>query len=280
LSIYLIFFVFPFFYAFYFSFFNWSGITRNETFVGLYNFKTLIGEPEVWKAFFHNIKFILITFLPVFVLSLTFAYILVRSRLKKLEGRLYRVLVFTPNVLSIVIICMVWSFIYSPQMGFLNNILTTVGMGSLAQDWLGNASTVIPSIAVVQIWTYTGFYIVLFIAAIKRIPEQIYESALIDGAGPFRQLVNITLPLIWNIIRISMIFFIINGFKNNFAYVNIMTNGGPNGESQVLETYMYNKAFIENNFGYATAVGFLTFAITFIFQGIVGRVTKREEYEL
>jgi ABC-type sugar transport systems, permease components len=175
---------------------------------------------------------------------------------------------------------MVWSFIYSPQMGFLNNILTTVGMGSLAQDWLGNASTVIPSIAVVQIWTYTGFYIVLFIAAIKRIPEQIYESALIDGAGPFRQLVNITLPLIWNIIRISMIFFIINGFKNNFAYVNIMTNGGPNGESQVLETYMYNKAFIENNFGYATAVGFLTFAITFIFQGIVGRVTKREEYEL
>ncbi len=281
LAMYTVFFIVPFITAFYYSFTRWSGISRNAVFVGLQNFMTLFNDPKVWEAFTHNVKFITITFLPVFILSILFANLLVRAKLKHFESRIYRVLVFTPNVLSIVIICLVWSFIYNPSsIGVLNNLLTAIGLENLTRDWLGNAATVIPSIAVVQIWTYTGFYIVLFIAAIKRIPEEIYEAATIDGANVVSQFFGITLPLIWGIIRISMIFFAINGFKNNFAYVNILTNGGPNGQSQVLETLMYNKAFLENNFGYATAIGFITFAITFIVQGVINLATKKEEYEL
>lgn len=211
LLIYTAFLVIPFLMTFYTSMTDWSGYSMQMNFTGLKNYKALIQDKLVWKAFEHNVYLFVIGAVFTFLLSVFFGVALTRMKLKM--KNFYRVIFFFPNVLSIVIVSYIWMFIYNPNFGILNALLGAIGLPNLGRAWLGELDTVLPALAVPWIWMSVGFYMVLFIAAIENIPTSMYESAIIDGANQWQQTRKITMPLIWEIVRVSIVFFHIKCFQ-------------------------------------------------------------------
>ena len=277
LIFYLTFFGYPILEAFYISFLRWTGLSSTKTFVGFDNFKRLFEDKVVWKAMLNNVTMLFYGMIIIFILAMFFATIIVRKGYK--ESKFYRVVFLFPNVLSVVVISIIWSFIFSPNMGIINNFLNLIGLENLARTWLGDENTVLGSLVVTQVWTYTGFFMVLYMSAMKNIPKAMYESAQIEGASEIRQYFSITIPLMWEIIRTSLAFFVARFFKTTFPLVYVMTGGGPNRSSEILSTYMYEQGFVNSNFGYATTIGLLLFAVMMSINFILQKVTKREVYE-
>lgn len=278
LLLYIIFFLYPILKAFTMGFYRWSGLTSGtEKFIGIENFKTLVKDPVVWVSIKNNFFLMLVIPVITMIISLFFAVLLTRRKLP--EKNFYRTVFFFPNVLSVVVISVLWMFIYSPTLGILNSLLEAVGLGNLTRPWLGDSSTVLWAIAVTSIWSSIGFYMVLYMAGVENIPVQLYEAAIIDGAGEFKQFTYITLPLLWEVIRVTIIFFISGVFYGSFTSVRVMTNGGPDRASEVLTNYMYNQAFANTNVGYATAIGIVIFLIGISLSLVSNRLTARETVE-
>jgi len=149
-------------------------------------------------------------------------------------------------------------------------------LGALKQLWFSNRYLVKPSLITFLVWKVLGFYMVLMIASIQNIPTELYESAVIDGAGTWQQTVKITLPLIWEVVRTALVFFIISSFAASFAIIFMTTHGGPDRASEVLVTYMYENAFSFSKFGYGTAIGVMILVITLILALVLLRTTERE----
>lgn len=277
LIIFALFVIYPMIKAFIMALYRWSGLTAGtEVFIGIDNFKMLFQDQIFWKALKNN--FILMFTVPpiTMAVSMLFAVWLTRRKLK--EVQFFRVVFFFPNVLSIVVISILWSFIYNPTFGILNSLLKALNLEGLSQMWLGDSKTALGAIAVTMIWAAVGWYMVLYIAAIENIPKDLYEAAVIDGAGELRQFTSITFPLIWEITRVTIIFFITNVFNNSFSYVRVMTAGGPDNASEVLSNYMYSQAFGSgaSNMGYATAIAIVIFAIVMVLSVISNRLTEKE----
>lgn len=167
------------------------------------------------------------------------------------------------------------SFIYHPTFGILNSFLEAAGLNSWIHAWLGEKSTVLWALIFPMVWQAIGYYMIIYIAAIQGIPNDIYEAAVIDGASEWKQFTHMTVPLIWGILRITIIFFFIQVFNQSFVYIQVMTDGGPDGSSEILMTYMYKQAFQNGNFGYAMAVGvfmlFISLTLSFISDRLMGR---------
>lgn len=284
LLLYIVFFLYPAFKAFMMGFYSWSGLTSgSEKFTGLENFKTLVKDPIVWTSIKNNFFLMLVIPVITMIISLFFAVLLTRRKLP--EKNFYRTVFFFPNVLSVVVISVLWNFVYNPVLGILNSLLEAIGLDNLTRPWLGDSSTVLWAIAVTSIWSSIGFYMVLYMAGIENIPVQLYEAATIDGAGEFKQFTHITFPLLWEVIRVTIIFFISGIFYGSFTYVNVMTNGGPDRASEVLTHYMYKQAFnseslfANSNVGYATAIGIVIFIIGISLSLLSVRLTARESVE-
>jgi N-acetylglucosamine transport system permease protein len=277
LVLYTVFYVYPFIYAFYICLFEWSGYSKNMLFVGLKNIYRLFGDAVVLQGLKNNLFFLFWSTFIIFIFSLYFAVSITRMRLK--FAGFYRVIFFFPNVLSIIVIGVLWMFIYNPNIGLLNYILNAAGLGGLIHDWLGDQKMVMPSLIAPQAWMYIGFYMVLFIGAIQNVPEEYYESATIDGANQAMQQFYITIPLIWGTMRTAFVFFVVNAFARTFALVYVVTNGGPNRASELLTTYLYETAFVHGNFGYGTAIGVVLFAVVAFISFLVLRLSKREIVE-
>ncbi len=274
---YMIFFGYPIIQAFYISFFQWTGLSSKKTFVGMDNFIRLFKDEVVWKALHNNLTMLIIGSLLTFIVAMFLATVIVRKNYK--ESKFYRIVYLFPNVLSVVVISIIWSFIYSPTMGIFNNLLKIIGMEGLTRVWLGDEKTVLGALIVTQVWTYSGFFMVLYMSAMKNIPKALYESAQLDGASELRQYISITIPMMWEIIRTSLVFFVARFFKTTFPLVYVMTKGGPNRASEILSTYMYEQAFDFSNFGYATAIGLLLFGVMTLISSILQRITRREVLE-
>lgn len=266
--------LYPFLKAIVMSLYNWSGITANREFIGLDNFKTLLGDPIVWTALKNNIFLLLIVPLLTMGLSLLFAVLLTRKKLK--ERSFYRTVFFFPNVLALVVISVLWSFIYHPTFGILNSFLELVGLENLQRAWLGESETVLWAMAMPMVWQAIGYYMVIYIAAMEGVPVHLYESAVLDGASELQQFRYITFPLIWGVVRITIVFFLIGVFNQSFVYVQIMTNGGPDRASEVMMTYLYKQAFHNGHFGYGAAIGVLTLVITIGLAWLSERLTERD----
>lgn len=274
---FMLFFGYPIIKAFYISFFKWSGLTMDKTFVGFDNFIRLLGDEVVLKSLLHNLIMLFYSTIFTFTLAMFFAVVLVKLNLR--EAKFYRTVFLFPNVLSIVVISTIWSFIYNPTFGILNELLRMVGLGELARAWLGNEKTVLGALIAPQVWMATGFFMVLYIAGMKSIPGSYYESAKIDGASEVKQFTKITLPMMWEIIRVSLIFFVARAFKATFPLVYITTKGGPNRASELLSTYLYEQAFELSSFGYGTTIGLLLFVVMMTISKLLQRLTARETYE-
>jgi N-acetylglucosamine transport system permease protein len=278
LAIYTIFVLFPYFSAFIFGFTRWSGLSANITFNGFNNFIKLFNDEKFWSALSHN--GIALVVLPVIVISIALFFAFLFTQGIRFAA-VFRTTFFFPQVLSVVIVGVLWGFVYHPTIGILNSVLTGVGLSDFASfPWLGDRGTVFGSVLAVVIWQSVGFYMVLFVAGMQAIPTDYFEAARVDGANPWNIFWNLTIPLLWDTIRTAIVFLAI-GAMDLFAIVTVMTNGtgGPSRAADVVPVYLYSKAFSEGQFGYATAMGLVLLVLVMVLAVISLRLTARETVE-
>ena len=267
--------LYPMLSSFSMSFTDWSGMGKNYKFIGLNNYRKLIGDRTVRIALKNNL--ILLVFVPLVTISLSLLFASLLSGKKIREKKLYRILFFFPNVIAISVTSILWSFIYHPSVGIINGFLKAVGADFLVHTWLGESGTVVLAIGVTMIWQAVGYYMILFIAAMEGVPVDLYEAADLEGAGTLQKFFRITLPLIRNVLNVAIIFNIIAVFNGSFTFTRIMTNGGPDNKSMVLSLYMYDQAFGNGNFGYAMAVGVVILCITLVLSLINNRLSGKND---
>lgn len=259
------------------SFFRWKGVSLNMTFIGFDNYIRMFQDEYFYNALKNFMIIYVVCTVVIFILALAVAVLLTGNRLR--EKNLYRVLFYFPTVIPAVIINIVWIGMFNPNYGVLNEILSWFNIAPV--NLLGDQATALGTVAFVMVWKALGFYMVLFMAAIENIPKSIYEASNIDGCSVIRQTFKITIPLIWEQIRTSLIFFIVTSVGVGFNVVFMMTKGGPNRATEILPTYMYKLSFGgDGRFGYASAVAVMILIITSTIALIIMRVTKREVYEL
>lgn len=272
-----IFMIVPTIEVFRMSLYKWGGFSNNKVFVGLDNFKILWNDMNFIRALQNSIVLIVIVTLITMVAAILFATLLTRENMK--GNNFFRVIFYIPNILSIVVIAGIFSAIYDPTTGLLNNLLALFNLESLQKMWLGNQKIAIYSIGAALVWQAIGYYMVMYMSSIASIPESYYEASALEGAGRFQQFFSITLPLIWNNIRTTLTFFIISTINLSFLLVQSMTGGGPDGSTEVFLSYMYKQAYTNSSYGYGMAIGVVIFLFSFALSAIVSRITKREVLE-
>lgn len=256
---YLLFTLLPNVLSVYYALLDWDGLTDSK-FVGLSNFVTAIQDEYVWRALKHNLIFMATVPALVVLISLVLAYLVTYKTY--VENEFLKILFFFPNVLSIVVVALLWAFIYDGTYGLLNSGLKLLGIDMNHFYWLGSEGTALWALIPPWVWGGVGLYVIIFVNAMSAIPKSLYESAIIEGAGHMTRLFKITLPLILPVVRVSALFLVISTLKT-FELILIMTNGGPSGSTDVIGLYMFNLAFGKEyiNYGYASAVGMILFVI-------------------
>ena len=276
-----IFMIVPTFNVFRLSLYKWGGYSAEKTFVGFNNFKTLASDMKFLRAMQNSILIITVVTLVTLALAIIFAYILSREKIK--GQALFRTIFYIPNILSIVVVAAIFSAVYDQRDGLLNSIIYIFrpvapdGKGLIA--WLGNQRLVVWAIIIALIWQAIGYYMVMYMASMAGVPESIYESASLEGAGKVRQFFSMTLPMIWINIRSTLTFFIISTINLSFQLVKAMTGGKPDGASDVFLNYMYDQAYTNSSYGYGMAIGVVIFLFSFALAAVVNRVTKRDALE-
>ncbi|GAB6990455.1 carbohydrate ABC transporter permease [Paenibacillus pini] len=270
------FFLYPIFSAIRYSFTSWNGVSATPKFIGLDNFTKALTEERFWLAARNNGFFIL--FSVGIQVPLIIFFSLLIANVKKLKG-LYKTAVFLPSIMSTAVIGILWGFIYEPNIGLLNSILKVFGIEPLY--WLADEKYAMISILLTNAWQWTGFYIVMVLAAILSIPRELDEAAAIDGASGMQRAFSITLPLIKPIISV-VIMLSIAGAMKAADIVIVMTKGGPAGSTDVMATYMIKYAITNFKYGYGNAIAVLIFIFTLIltalYQLLVARRSERIEY--
>lgn len=275
--LFFIFMIIPTIQVFWMSLYKWGGYSSEKTFVGLQNFKTLMSDARFLQSFQNTVLLIVIVTIVTMAFALVFAGILTRERFRG-QG-FFRVIFYIPNILSVVVIAAIFNAIYDPNNGLLNSFLKLFGAGKDPVLWLGDQKIVIFSIAIALIWQAIGYYMVMYMASMSAVPESLYESAGLEGAGKVRQFFQITIPLIWTNIRTTLTFFIISSINLSFLLVKAMTGGGPDGSTEVFLSYMYSQAYTNSSYGYGMAIGVVVFAFSFALSAIINAITRRDVLE-
>ena len=273
--LFFIFMIVPTFNVFRMSLYQKGAYSPEETFVGFNNFKALMMDPNFIRSMQNMILLVVATTLITFGFALVFAGILTREKLK--GQNFFRVVFYIPNILSVVVISGIFSAIYKPENGMLNSIIGLFRDMSEPILWKGQ-QLVIVSIIIAMVWQAIGYYMVMYMASMSAVPESLYESAGLDGAGRVTQFFQITIPLIWTNIRTTLTFFIISNINLAFLFVKAMTSGGPNGASDVALNYMYSQKDA-GLYGYSMAIGVVIFLFSFALSALVNKVTERETLE-
>lgn len=276
--LYSVFVLWPYGQAIYISLTQWSGIAADPTFIGLGNYQRLVSDPFFRNALSHNFQLLIVLPIVTLGLALLFATLFTQGGQGIRGAQFYRVVFFFPQVMSVVIIGVLWQYIYNPIVGLLNGTLNAVGLGGLARPWLGDPKLALWAVAAVVIWQAVGFYMVLFIAGMQSIPTSFYEAAKLDGATRWDAFWGITVPLLWENIRVAIIYIGIAAL-DLFTIVAVMTEGKPNRASDVVARYMYEVAFTNSQFGYASAIGVSLLLLTLILSVLTLRFTQRERLE-
>jgi N-acetylglucosamine transport system permease protein len=281
LAIYLVFVVSPFIQACYYALTDWSGFTPTQNFVGLANFKRIFTDDIFLTAMGNNILLAVVLPLVTIVIAFIFASFVTVSGSSRGQTRglkasgFYRTVSFFPYVIPAIVIGIMWSLIYDPSNGLLNGILTAIGLDQF-QDfpWLGDERTAMAATIFVIVWSMVGFYMVLFVAAIKGIPAEYYEAARVDGAGRFRIAVSVTLPMVRDTVQTAWIYLGILAL-DAFVYMAAMNpGGGPNNSTLVMAQQLFTTAFTKGQFGVACAMGVVLAAVTLLFAGLVFVVSR------
>ncbi len=258
--LYVVFVFLPVIQAIYYSLYHWSGLGPLIDFVGLKNYVLAFSNGVFLGAFTHNLVIVVLSLLIQLPFSLLLALIIGKT----LPGRtIFRTIFFMPYILSDVITGVIWSFIYQPT-GGLNIVLQHLFPGYQPQLWLADPRMVLLSIFVVMIWKFFGFHLVLYVAAIQNIPDEVVEAARIDGASPFQVTRYINVPLLGSTIRLTILLSAL-GSLQYFDLIWIMSNGGPVHASETMATFLYKYGFQSFEMGFGNAVGVIIFAMCFVF---------------
>lgn len=271
----LMFTIWPTAQALYLSFTNATSLGLNNKFVGLDNYIYMFHDKSFMQALTNTAKLMAVVPVITIFCSLVLAFVLNQCKLKEMV--LYRTLFYFPNIVSLTVVGIIWSFVFHPNVGIVNKILGAVGLESLQRSWLGDSKTALWCIAFTLLWQAAGYYMVMHIAAMDGISPEIYESATLDGASAWRKLVSITMPLMKDIIGITFVLALSGTINLSFVLSQVMTGGGPNGASSVLLQYMYTQGFVNGNFGYAMAITVFTLAISVALSMLSRKLTDASE---
>lgn len=271
LAVYLLFVVLPIADAIRLSFFHWEGAASTPRFDGWANFAALARDPVFGSALWHNLLLLALSLLVQLPLAMLLAVLLSYP----LRGRwLFRTVFFAPMVMPSVAIAVLWSYIYLPEQGLLDQAIRLFHAG-FGGDWLGSPKTAMLCVFVTICWRYVGFYMVLFMAAIAAIPDELYEAARIDGASEWSAFRWITLPMLRPMIGVAAVLSVTGSLKY-FDLVYMMAGGAPEGARELLATYVYRLAFdsAQGRFGYGSAVATVLFLIALAVAVLVLRARR------
>ncbi|MFC7218372.1 carbohydrate ABC transporter permease [Streptomyces polyrhachis] len=280
LAVFVTFVLIPFVQAVYWGMTDWRGFSPDYNFVGLDNF-TKMFEDDIFLKALRNVT-LLAAFVPLVTLTLALGVAVAitlggpsKGPVRGIRGAsFYRIVSFFPYVVPAIIVGLIWAQMFDPNAGLVNGFLTRLGFDFESFSWLGEEATAMPSLMFVFVWGLVGFYAVLFIAAIKGVPAELYEAAKIDGAGRFRTTISITLPAIRDSVQTAYIYLGIAAL-DAFVFVQaLLPNGGPNNSTLTISQRLFNVAFRQGQFGYATAMGVVLAVVTLVFAALVFGVNR------
>ncbi len=247
-----------------FQSFTLSSVTKE--WVGLKNYATLLSDKIILTCLKNNILYALISIVIQVGFGLVLAAVLEDVAFRKLAPTL-RSIYFIPTVISMTVVCLLFDFVYNPQMGLLNSFLEMIGLESLTKIWLGSKKTAMYAVIAVSQWQSTGYVTMLFIVAIQKIPRDLYEAAEVDGASKIKRFFYITVPQVRQMFFVTMIL-TVSGAFTVFNEPYILTSGGPGTATMVLSLHMYQTGFVKNNMGYASTIAMLIFVITAVLSSV------------
>jgi N-acetylglucosamine transport system permease protein len=275
--LFAVFTLYPLFSGLYFSFFSWSGAAADREFVGVSNYITLLNDGIIPRTILHDYFLVITKVFGIMVLAMYFAVAIMQMKIK--EAPFYRIIFFFPNIMSVVVIGILWMFIYNPSLGLINSGLEAVGLENLTRPWLGSETWALPAIVLPSIWAGIGLFMLMLMGGIGTISKSYYEAAELDGASEWQQFWKVTVPLLWPQIKVSILYIVITTLNGSFIIVQIMTGGGPNNSTHVMGSYLYQQAFQQYNFGYGATIGVMILVLSLITVFLLQRLLRREKVQ-
>ena len=257
-AVLIVFFFIPFFQTFGLSFFDYSSSIYNPTFNGLDNYAKLFREPVFYKVMFNTFMYLVIA-VPFLITFPLFLAILINQKIRGIT--LYKILLYLPVIVSIVVAAIAFKWLYAGQ-GILNYVLSLIHLPPI--NWLIDTRWALFSVAVVTIWKGIGYYMMIYLASLMSVPQELYEACDIDGAGFLRKHLTVTIPHIMPTIALVSTISTISAMKV-FAEIYVMTKGGPLDSTKTIVYYIYERAFENLDLGYASALAVILLVIVMIF---------------
>jgi len=261
----------PIAFSLWLSFYRWDMMRPNRLFIGLDNYERMLRDDRFWGAVQNTLLYVALT-VPTSIVLAFGAALLLNTRL---QGRaVFRTAFFAPVVTSTVALSLVWSWIYHPELGLLNGLVTTLGGDRIG--WLREPSIALISIGIMSIWKNVGYVMVLFLAGLQQIPRDLYGAAMVDGAGGWQMHRDVTLPML----RPTLFFIVVTSTIDAtqvFTQIDVMTQGGPAQSTEVLVYYLYFRAFRSFEMGYASTIAWALFFIVIILTLVQHRLIRRDE---
>ncbi len=264
--------VFPVFFSFYLSFHEWNILEPEKPFVGLDNYTRLLNDRRVRQAIVNTIYYTVVSVPATLFCGLLVALLLNN----KIRGRgLFRAIYYLPGITSAVAVAVVWKWIFNGDFGLINYYLIQIGLISEPIRWLTDPVLAMPSVIIVSVWGGVGGCMIIYLAGLQAIPDEMYDAAKVDGAGPIRTLFSITIPLLAPATFFLLITSIIGAFQQ-FGLPYLLTAGGPVGRTTTIAYYLYTSAFKNFEMGYAAAISYVLFAMIFVFTLLHMRFSYRD----
>lgn len=271
-AVYTVYIVFSLVIAVYYSFTKYSGIGK-PSFRGFMNYQRVFEDRFFWISLKNTLIVLVISLIVLTVLGFLLANIF---RIRRRGNNLYKAFIFSPAIISPIIVGIIWVYILDPEIGLLNLVLQSAGLEGWKQMWIGGTTLSPYMYALIFLWRQLGYISTIFVAGLNMIPGEIYESAKIDGATGWQVMIHITVPMTKNTFNI-VILLILTGVFKIFEFVTQLTNGGPNHLSETLVTYSYSITFINGEYGYGMGLATVVFLITLLLSGIYNYVTRDRE---
>jgi len=274
--LYSLFVMLPTFSSIYLSFTSWDGISENIRYIGLDNFKEIWESPRVHNALKNTIIVAVALVLLENVVALLLAILVDQVRWLR---NLFRSIFYFPVLMSGIIMGFIWMIILNYNFGVVNQLLDTLGIGALKADWLGDPDFALLSIILSTVWKASGYYMIIYLAGLQGIPQELLEAASIDGAGKWKQFWHVTFPLLAGATTVCVMLSMINSLKL-FDQIAVMTNGGPGFATETLTYIIYRVAFGEGRQGFGTALAIVLFILILIISLVQIRVLRKREVQM
>jgi ABC-type sugar transport system permease subunit len=283
LTLYLVIGLWPNIEAFYWAMTEYDGISTVKTFIGFTNFQYMLDDSRWWGAVENTIYFAIGTVITLLPFGLLFALLTMGAR--RFHG-FFKTMIYLPSILSVVIVAFLWLFFLDSNIGLVNPLLKNLGwdtplkefFGVRTLTWLGQPKLAKPTIVTIQLWQGLGFYALLFMAGLAKIPPELTDAAKIDGAAGWNMFRHITWPLLFPTTQTCLLLLIINGLQI-FTMIYALSGGGISGSTQVMATYIYRTAFSDRRFGYATALSVFLMVVVMLITLVSRELTKKEVLE-